>query len=145
MERLVVGDIVKHFKRELMKDPGDIYLYKIIAISNNNDINEKLVIYQALYGDNIVLHRNYDEFMSTVDHEKYPDIKQNYRFEKYTDIETITVEMNIDVQGNRDKLLKALNHHIEYLIDLDNWPEIKGIHGVRIRGLRNNNFKLFCK
>lgn len=133
MERLVVGDIVKHFKRELMKDPGDMYLYKIIAISNNLDNGERLVIYQALYGDNITLHRKYEEFMSTVDHDKYPDIKQKYRFEKFTDISTITVEMNIDIEGNKSKLLKALDHHIEWLIDLDNWPEIKGIHGVRIR------------
>ncbi|MCM1215938.1 MAG: DUF1653 domain-containing protein [Lachnospiraceae bacterium] len=136
MERLIVGDIVKHFKRELTKNPGDMYLYKIIAISNNLDNGERFVIYQALYGDNIVLHREYNNFMSTVDHIKYPNVKQEYRFEKYTDIETITVEMNIDIMGNKDKLLKALNHHIEYLIDLDNWPEIKGIHGVRIRRTR---------
>lgn len=56
-----------------------------------------------------------------------------------TGIETITVEMNIDIMGNKDSLLKALNHHIEYLLDLDNWPEIKRVHGVTIKGISNNS------
>ena len=88
-DRLKVGDIVKHFKRETIYDPGNLYLYKIIAIAKHTETEEPLVIYQALYeNDDMNVHfgvyaRPYDMFMSEVDHEKYPLIKQKYRFEKY--------------------------------------------------------------
>ena len=74
------GTIVKHFKRELNSD-GDMYLYKIIGIAHHSETNEKLMIYQALYGDKQMCARPLPMFMGEVDHEKYPDIKQKYRFE----------------------------------------------------------------
>lgn len=74
------GSIVKHFKRELNSE-GDMYLYKIIGIAHHSETNENLMIYQALYGDGKMCARPLDMFMSEVDHEKYPDIKQKYRFE----------------------------------------------------------------
>lgn len=92
-ERLNIGDIVQHFKREYLK--GDYitssskYLYKIVGFATHTETKEKLVIYQALYCDSKtgvnfdIYARPYDMFMSEVDHEKYPDIKQKYRFEKH--------------------------------------------------------------
>lgn len=88
-DRLKVGDIVQHFKREKFEQPGQLYLYKILAIAQHTESKERLVIYQALYeNDAMDVHfgvyaRPYNMFMSEVDRKKYPNIKQKYRFEKY--------------------------------------------------------------
>jgi hypothetical protein len=86
------GDIVKHFKRELqtkedLKKVPNIYLYEIIGIATHTETEEKLVLYKALYakdqaGNYKIYARPLDMFMSEVDHKKYPESKQKYRFEK---------------------------------------------------------------
>ena len=79
MERVIkIGKTYKHFKGNL---------YKVIDIvydseSNNDEEYKKVVIYQALYGDNLKWARPYDMFNSLVDKEKYPNVKQVYRFEE---------------------------------------------------------------
>lgn len=89
MERINAGDIVQHFKKETV-DNGDpnVYTYKVLCITAREvDNYERVVVYEALYdlgdvkrGD--VFVRKYNEFMSPVDTEKYPNIEQVYRFEK---------------------------------------------------------------
>lgn len=79
---IFVGDIVRHFKREWVSAETSEYLYKVLAFAQHTETGEKLVIYQALYSPFIVCARPYAMFMSEVDREKYPDIKQQYRFEK---------------------------------------------------------------
>lgn len=89
--RLKIGMIVKHFKREIqymIYGNPQAYLYKILGFATHTETKENLVIYESLYNSldgNIkvgdVFARPYDMFMSEVDHEKYPDIKQKYRFE----------------------------------------------------------------
>ncbi len=79
MREIKTGKIYRHFKGKLY------YIIDIVLDSETEDINnpKKVVIYKALYGDNLTWARPYESFISEVDHNKYPDIKQKYRFEEY--------------------------------------------------------------
>lgn len=82
------GDIDRHFKREMLSDDErntNHYLYRIIGVAVHSETREKLMVYETLYGDFGLFVRPLEMFMSKVDHEKYPCIKQKYRFEKILD------------------------------------------------------------
>lgn len=76
------GDIVKHFKREWEPQESTKYLYKVLAVAEHTETGEMLVVYQALYAPFKICARPYEMFMGEVDREKYPQVKQSYRFER---------------------------------------------------------------
>lgn len=72
MNELKINGIYKHFK-------WDYYL--VVDVAQHSETKEKYVVYRRLYGDGSLWIRPVDMFLSEVDHDKYPNIKQKYRFE----------------------------------------------------------------
>ena len=115
------GTIIQHFKREtrseerLFHEPF-AYMYKVIGEGMNTETKEKLLIYQALYGSNVIFARPLDMAMGVVDKEKYPDIKQEYRLEEINN-------ENI----NSDKLLwNLLEKHIGHEVHIVSYGDNNG-------------------
>lgn len=81
------GDIVRHFKREMLSDEEmerepNMYLYEIVGAAEHTESGETLMVYRPLYGEGKLYVRPMEMFRSPVDGEKYPEVKQKFRFEK---------------------------------------------------------------
>ena len=66
-----VGNIYKHFKGHIVE---------VLNIGRDSSTLEEVVIYKHLENGDIWV-RSMKEFISEVDHLKYPEVKQKYRFE----------------------------------------------------------------
>lgn len=45
----------------------------------------------------------------------------------------LSVNMNIEIDSEaKDDIVKAFTHHIEQIMSLDEWPEIKYVYGVEV-------------
>lgn len=47
-------------------------------------------------------------------------------------MKVIKLEMFLAVEDEAVEEIKKVEHHVEYLIDLDNYPEINSVFGVKV-------------
>lgn len=118
----VPGEFYRHFKNKL---------YQIKAIAYHSETKEKMVVYQAMYGTFDVYVRPYDMFMSEVDHIKYPEVTQKYRFEKVeltaTADNSATPEASQTMEDSEDKIDPILEMFLDAATYQDKLNVITGL------------------
>lgn len=84
MRKVKINGIYRHFK-------GDYYI--VVDIANDSETKNKVVVYRRLYGDGSLWVRPLEMFLSEVNREKYPNVKQKYRFE-LQEIKSVAINFN---------------------------------------------------
>lgn len=92
------GQIYRHFKGKL---------YEVLMVATHTETEEELVIYRPCDGVRCFA-RPLEMFLSEVDHDKYPDVKEKYRFTE-VDGEDLPESENEDetVDSQLEQLLDA--------------------------------------
>lgn len=80
-EQLDSAELLRTIKTQRMYRHFKNKLYFVLDIAEHTETGDRYVVYKALYGDYKTYIRPYNMFASEVDHVKYPDAKQKYRFE----------------------------------------------------------------
>lgn len=95
MDRQIkIGCVYKHFKGTK---------YKVVSIAKHTETEELMIIYHPVDDSSKMWVRPVEVFMSEVDHEKYPDVKQKYRFELVTKVKLVEDEKFKDLMLQRVK------------------------------------------
>lgn len=117
------GEFYRHFKNKL---------YQIITVATHTETGEKMVVYQALYGDFKTYVRPYEMFVSEVDHVKYPDVLQKYRFERVQlsavnsaeqDVTTNMADIKDLGQSKEQFVEEQVNPYLLQFLDADSYEQ----------------------
>lgn len=109
--------------------PGEKYLhfknrlYQVIAVAYHSETMERFVVYQALYGDFKVYIRPYDMFVSEVDHEKYPEVTQQYRFQYTENLMKESGESATKATPEAEANPEGMNPWLARFLDADDFHE----------------------
>ncbi len=74
---LKIHGVYRHFK-------GKYYIVEDVA-THSEDLTE-YVVYRQLYDEGKLYIRPREMFLSEVDHEKYPEVRQKWRFEEVEEV-----------------------------------------------------------
>lgn len=121
------GEIYRHFKNKM---------YQIVTVAAHSETGEWYVVYQALYGDFRTYIRPYDMFISPVDHHKYPDVEQEYRFAMIEE----PVVPAIIAQEKKTESVRMQDGMVEKKTETDENPNLEA--GEELQGV-NPHFLAF--